>query len=434
MYNLYFFYKMKCFFVLFIMVMGVAAIVQAATITGVTIDPAITSAATGSDTWPITWADDDNLYTAYGDGNGFNPKVPSKLSLGFAKVSQGPASFSATNIRSSSGEQIGDGASGKKASGMLMVNGVIYMWVRNADNAGHQSQLAWSNDHMQTWTWATWKFEELGYCCFLNFGQHYAGARDTFVYVYSPNTTSAYDETDEVVLARVSKNRISVESAYEFVSGFDVNGVPQWSSNIANRTAVFTLVGGCNRLDVVYNIPLQTYIMVMRSRARVGGLNQFSIYTTQEPWGPWSQIYYTTPSSTSNGWPGEAQHFPAKWISSDGRTLYMVSSANDAFSVQRVDLIVQQSTVAMGRGTERNGTIVVHPNPFNSTAVIMVHGALSTRDCRVFDVHGRMLEILALPQSASQVTWNASGFPSGEYIIVLTSENVTTTKRLFLMK
>ncbi len=30
--------------------------------------------AEGSDNWPITWADDDNLYTAYGDGWGFEPK------------------------------------------------------------------------------------------------------------------------------------------------------------------------------------------------------------------------------------------------------------------------------------------------------------------------------------------------------------------------
>jgi hypothetical protein len=96
--------------------------------------------ATDSDNWPITWADDDNLYTAYGDGRGFDPKVPTKLSLGFAKV------------------QTGDGAAGKKASGMLMVNGILYMWVRNVDLNGNQSQLAWSSDHAVTWTWSSWKF------------------------------------------------------------------------------------------------------------------------------------------------------------------------------------------------------------------------------------------------------------------------------------
>ena len=31
--------------------------------------------AEGSDNWPITWADDNNLYTAFGDGWEFEPKI-----------------------------------------------------------------------------------------------------------------------------------------------------------------------------------------------------------------------------------------------------------------------------------------------------------------------------------------------------------------------
>ncbi|MBE9573488.1 MAG: serine hydrolase, partial [Proteobacteria bacterium] len=91
--------------------------------------------AKGSDNWPITWADDDRLYTAYGDGWGFDPKVPKKLSLGFARVEGTPSNFSGINIRSAD-EQNGDGRSGKKASGMLMVDGTLYMWVRNANRKG----------------------------------------------------------------------------------------------------------------------------------------------------------------------------------------------------------------------------------------------------------------------------------------------------------
>jgi len=34
--------------------------------------------APGSDNWPITWGDDDRLYTAYGDGWGFAPKVKTR--------------------------------------------------------------------------------------------------------------------------------------------------------------------------------------------------------------------------------------------------------------------------------------------------------------------------------------------------------------------
>ena len=86
--------------------------------------------AKGGDNWPITWADDGHLYTCYGDGNGFEPGIPDKLSLGFARVEGGPVEFTGVNIRSESGEHKGGGKAGKKAGGMLMVDGVLYLWAR----------------------------------------------------------------------------------------------------------------------------------------------------------------------------------------------------------------------------------------------------------------------------------------------------------------
>ncbi len=66
--------------------------------------------ARGSDTWPLTWADDDALYTAYGDGRGFEPLVPEKLSLGFARVDRprprtSPGSTSARRPASGRGRE-----------------------------------------------------------------------------------------------------------------------------------------------------------------------------------------------------------------------------------------------------------------------------------------------------------------------------------------
>lgn len=106
--------------------------------------------ARGSDNWPLAWGDDDAIYTAYGDGRGFEPFVEAKLSLGLAKIDGGPGDFTAVNLRSSTAEQRGDDAAGKKASGLLMVDGALYLLARNAGN----SQLAWSSDRGKTWTWA----------------------------------------------------------------------------------------------------------------------------------------------------------------------------------------------------------------------------------------------------------------------------------------
>ena len=172
--------------------------------------------AKGGDNWPMTWADDDHLYTAYGDGNGFEPGIPEKLSLGFARVEGGPADFSGVNIRSPSGEQRGGGKAGKKASGMLMVDGVLYLWARNAGNA----QLAWSNDHGRTWEWSDWTFTtSFGCPTFLNFGRDYAGARDDYVYVYSHDSGDAYLPADRMVLARVPRDRIKDRTLVRILRG-----------------------------------------------------------------------------------------------------------------------------------------------------------------------------------------------------------------------
>jgi CubicO group peptidase (beta-lactamase class C family) len=179
--------------------------------------------ARGSDTWPLTWADDDALYTAYGDGYGFEPSVPNKLSLGIAKIVGPPEDFTGINIRSATGERQGDGAKGQKASGMLMVDGVIYMLVRNSGN----SQLAWSSDHGKTWTWSGWRFaSSFGCPTLLSFGKNHAGARDDYVYIYSQDDASAYRAADRMVLARVPKGRITERERYEFFESLGHCGIP----------------------------------------------------------------------------------------------------------------------------------------------------------------------------------------------------------------
>ena len=65
--------------------------------------------AKGSDNWPLTWTDDDALFTAFGDGNGFEPFTKTKLSLGLAKVYGNPPEIRGINIRSQTAEALGEG-------------------------------------------------------------------------------------------------------------------------------------------------------------------------------------------------------------------------------------------------------------------------------------------------------------------------------------
>jgi len=154
----------------------------------------------------LTWADDGDLYTSYGDGFGFEPFVKPKLSMGVAKVVGPPTAFQGINIRSESAERLGDGKKGLKASGMLMVDAVLYMWVRNANN----SQIAWSGDHGVSWRWGFRIDKSFGSPAFLNFGKNYEGARDAYVYTFSQDGPSAYGIDDGVTLARVPKGAAQI--------------------------------------------------------------------------------------------------------------------------------------------------------------------------------------------------------------------------------
>jgi hypothetical protein len=301
--------------------------------------------AEGGDNWPITWADDGNLYTAYGDGQGFEPKVGKKLSLGFAKILGGPQDFKGVNIRSQTGEWGGEGAAGPKASGMLCVDGILYMLVRNVGN----SQVAWSDDHAVSWHWCDWKFEtSFGAPAFLNFGANYAGRLDDFVYLCSHDSDSAYTPADRMVMARVPLDQIRERGAYEFFKAMDAVGRPVWMREIRDRGAVFVNPGRCYRCGISYNAGLRRYLWCQilpfstdpRGPRFQGG---FGVYEAPEPWGPWRTVFYTENWDVG---PGETSSFPTNWMSRDGRTCHLVFSGNDSFSVRRAELKAQENATA----------------------------------------------------------------------------------------
>jgi CubicO group peptidase (beta-lactamase class C family) len=293
--------------------------------------------AKGSDNWPMTWADDDTLYTAYGDGNGFEPFLKNKLSLGLARVTGIPPDVDGINIRSQTAETLGDGERGRKASGMVCIDGILYLLARNTGNA----QLGWSADHGSTWTWADWKFtESFGCPTFLNFGKDYTGARDNFVYLYSHDHHSAYERADRFVMARVPKDRLRERAAYDFFVSLDSNSQPVWTKSMAERGAVFTNAGACYRSGVSYNPALRRYLWCQigpgTDTRYAGG---FGIYDAPEPWGPWTTAFHT------NAWdagPGESSSLPTKWMSGDGCTVHLVFSGEDHFSVRKGTVMLRE--------------------------------------------------------------------------------------------
>lgn len=290
----------------------------------------MTRKAIDSDNWPLTWADDNAQYTSYGDGEGFEPFVPKKLSMGFTRVEGSATNFRGINIRTETGERTGDGGKGLKASGILMVDHVLYLWVRNAQNA----QLAWSTDHGRTWQWG-FRFESgFGSPAFLNFGRNYSGARDEYVYTYSQNGDSAYNADDSLLLARVRKSQIRIREAWEFFEGLDERGVPVWTQDLQCRGEVFRYPRHCERVDAVYDPALKRYLLAIGYNHASG----WGIYDAPEPWGPWTTAFHT------DKWDVPGTHgyrLPAKWIDRDGRHMTLVFSGlapYDAFCVRSMTL------------------------------------------------------------------------------------------------
>jgi hypothetical protein len=303
-------------------------------ITGLTWDSTVVRVGDGvtGDNWPITWGDDDLLYVSYGDGDGFSHRSP-KLSLGFATLAGEPPGLTPRDLSSNIDTPEGQGSNGIKASGMLMVDGRLYLFVRNYKPAGSNdytnSRLAWSTDHGRTWTWANWLFADtFGAPDFIQFGKNYAGARDQYVYIVSQANDSAYGWSPSVVLARVPKDRVPDRAAYEFYAGRDATGAPQWSSDIGQRKPAFHDPNGVQRTGMSYNPALHRYLLTSAHQTGSGTTHTpaLGVFEAPEPWGPWSSVFY---SDNFSG--GYAFHhtFVPKWMSADGRTLWLLYSGSN---------------------------------------------------------------------------------------------------------
>ena len=300
------------------------------------------AARDGSDNWPMTWAQDDCLYTAFGDGYGFEPSLPQKLGMGFAKITGKPDDLICENIRSD-GENQGFGSAGEKASGLLALDDQIYLWVRNADRKGTQSRLACSNDGQKTWTWCDWRFEEFGHIAFVNHGKNNQGAKDDYVYMVSHDNPCAYEVSDHFILIRSPKGKLTDRNAYQFYQGSDADGVPRWTNDVRQRRPVFSNPQQCRRSSISYNAAIGRYLWWQQisgdgnsDTRHQGGLG---IFEAPDPWGPWSMVYYTPKWDLG---PGDLACFPAKWMSEDGKTMFLIFSGNDNFSIRKVALTVSE--------------------------------------------------------------------------------------------
>jgi hypothetical protein len=325
--------------------------------------PGTSRRALGSDLWPCTWARDDALYCAWGDGGGFdgNDDHVGRSSLGFARLRGGPAAdgtlqFSGKNVWGTPPYAEHPATFGGKVVSMISIHGILYavagLWTQqNSDNPvlagerGPLQTLIWSTDLGASWTIAPWSLDS-SFGTFLNFGRDNAGASDRYVYIYYVRDG---DHT-RIRLKRVEAQRLRVDpatpGAYQYYAGRDAHAPSaRWSAQESDAAAVFIDANHVDDPQVLYDAPLHRYLMTVGHNIPGGAsIGKFGLFEAPRPWGPWATVgYYEDWGALGTAATGDylGLSMSMKWSTKDGKTLWCIYSglnAFDSFNVARATL------------------------------------------------------------------------------------------------
>ncbi len=304
------------------------------------------------DLWPTCWAEDDNVYTANGDGTGFTGgKTYSDLEV--SKISGELPQLTGTTLATNVGTNWSGPNYTRKPTGMLCSGGAIYLAFQNLNEVTFSdapaASIAKSVDHGVTWTWdakapmfgtptnaasaRAYKFTTI---FFLDYGKDAENAIDNYVYAYGLDNN--WRSQEEMYLARVPAGEVQKRGAWEFYSGADSAGTPKWTADITRKQPVLTderllypVMFGADcpaeqpviaQGGVTYDAPLKRYLFASWS------CTTHELYEAPQPWGPWKHFESTDFGplrlKTNRGQYGTS--IPSKFISADGKTLHLQSN------------------------------------------------------------------------------------------------------------
>ncbi len=334
------------------------------------VEHAGTYAAPNSDgdLWPNCWADDDNVYSANGDGRGFSDEPFKDVVVNRI---MGTPETGLTGVKLAESEQVANVWAdptkyNRKPTGMVCVNGVLYLAVQDlrfADTAFDDvpnASISRSDDHGATWqktTTAMFSDYRFTTVFFLDFGKnsehakHALGRRDgSYVYAYGldwnwrSSGAGVVPDPVDLYLARVPDDAVQDRSKWEFFTGVQGNR-PTWSPHIEAKVPVLhdpvrRYVDGrpgqsgnlpvISQGGVLYNAPLKRYIYSSWTDP------SFEFYEAPTPWGPWKRFKYHNAGlvtwyqmsdkthTPKNG--GYGTTIPSKYVHADGKTMWMQSN------------------------------------------------------------------------------------------------------------
>ncbi len=292
------------------------------------------------DTFPLTWADDDEIYASAGD-----PLWGETTSgLDVEKFSGTPPDYTITKVNPMN-DYLGWGGDGPKPSGMICVGGILYLAFQNmrrtrrpahglVSQHGSDAQIVYSTNKGQFWVPALGNIPEpmfaghkFGGPAFINFGQNNANARDEHVYAVS---SDQWDNGSNLRLGRVPQDRIMDREAWERVCAYGPGGEPAWSHDLEEAIPVLSIHRLIGLPEMVYLAGIGRYLLLtwrLHADFSPDDGTDLLVFESPEPWGPFALVHY------EEYWEGKefnpyCPRLPLKWLEGDGITGWLQFSGS----------------------------------------------------------------------------------------------------------
>jgi len=322
------------------------------------------------DTWYPSWAADGNLYSPWTDGategvtslsGGENATTGNAVMIG-----DDPQALTVKNTappQKASPKPYG----GRYPCGSLVHNGVWYYgtyclgpspeakhdgFTYNWPVMGPMPGFRVSTDFGKTWTPSPLSPErplfpepakfmctlKMGAPHFVDFGKNMEHSPDGKAYLVGMGAEEndpkpryanlSWVSADQLYLARVTPSIANINDIkkYEFFAGHDKKGKPIWTRDFAKIKPLLDWNNNMGVATVTYNAPLKKYLMCVTDGWPTCAKMTSYILEADAITGPWRLIVYMK----DFGEQAYFLNFPSKFISSDGRTLWLCYSANFA--------------------------------------------------------------------------------------------------------
>ena len=262
------------------------------------------SGGLGGGIWPVTWAADGSLLTAWGDGI---VACPQKVSYGLAALASEQPGTGMNPLF------CGPGPTGQGKVMSLVGTGAALFATVNLQNGVFRYPVWKSVDGGRNWTRPTTAPDFL-IDSFVQFGRGNAGAPGGYVYALEPSST-------QIRLLRVPAASVDNLGAYQYFSGTAFS--PAWKTGKTGSSVIFTDLAGVVRPTMTYNAGLNRYLLtVAHSSSTTTGANKQGLFEAPNPWGPWRTVSYVDNFLGIAGGRFYGLHFPVKWQADAGNTLW----------------------------------------------------------------------------------------------------------------